>query len=91
MSKYPHFVEALRGLGSNNGERAARLGVSKSTLYCYLRGDSLPSIEKVKRIPVLDEALTRDFCPETHPNITKPLLEKYRFLYFIVVRESVPV
>lgn len=66
MSKYPHFVEALRGLGKNNDERAARLGVSKSTLYYYLRGDMLPSVEKVKRIPELDEALTRDFHPETH-------------------------
>jgi hypothetical protein len=61
MSKYPHFVEALRNLGKNNDERAARLGVAKSTLYYYLRGDMLPPIEKVKRIPELDEALTLDF------------------------------
>lgn len=64
MSKYPNFVEALRGLGKNNDERAAKLGVSKSALYYYLRGDTLPPIEKVKRIPELDNALTRDFRPE---------------------------
>ena len=29
--------------------------------YYYLRGDILPPVEKIKRIPELDEALTLDF------------------------------
>jgi len=60
MNKYPHFVQALRNLGVTNDERAARLGVSRSALYYYLRGEMLPPVEKVKRIPELDDALTRD-------------------------------
>jgi hypothetical protein len=64
MSKYPHFVAALRNLGENNDERASRLGVSKSALYYYLRGQTLPPVEKVKRFPTLDEALTRDIRGE---------------------------
>lgn len=65
MSKYPHFVEALRDLGSTNTEIAARLGVSKSALYYYLRCETLPPVEKVKRFPTLDEALTRDIRGES--------------------------
>jgi transcriptional regulator with XRE-family HTH domain len=59
--KYPRYLVALRGLGRNNDEIAARLGCSKSMLYYYLRGDILPPVEKIKRIPELDEALTLDF------------------------------
>lgn len=63
MSKYPNFLLALRALGRTNDEIAARLGCSKSMLYVYLRGDALPPVEKVKRIPELDEALTLDIRP----------------------------
>jgi len=65
MSKYPHFAEALRELGSTPNEIATRLGVSRSALYYYLRGETLPSVEKIKRFPTLDEALTRDIRGES--------------------------
>lgn len=64
MSKYPHFSEALRELGNTNEERAKVLGVSRTSFYLYLRGEMLPPVEKVKRFPSLDEALTRDIRGE---------------------------
>lgn len=66
MSKYPHFTEALRGLGNTNDECAQRLGVSRTSFYLYLRGEMLPPVEKVKRFPTLDNALTLDIRGEAH-------------------------
>lgn len=60
MSRYPHFVEALRKLEPTSTLRAQRLGVSRRSLFYYQRGDHLPPIEIIKREPTLDEALSRD-------------------------------
>lgn len=64
MDKYPHFTRALRALGTTDLECAERLGVSRSTFYNYLRGSSLPPVEKVKKLPELDHALTLDIRGE---------------------------
>lgn len=64
MHRYPNFYEALRALGKTNYERAALLGVSRSTLQNYLRGDMLPPVEKVKRFKEIDDALTLDIRGE---------------------------
>jgi transcriptional regulator with XRE-family HTH domain len=63
--KYPHFAKALRALGKTDRECAQALGVSRGTFYNYLRGVSLPSVEKVKLHPTLDHALTLDIRGET--------------------------
>lgn len=65
MSKYPNFRDALLKLAPTNRERAALLGVSERSVIYYLQGVSLPPVEKVKRFPVLDDALTLDIRPET--------------------------
>ena len=66
MSKYPHFREALLKLAPTNRERAELLGVSERSIAYYLSGELLPPVEKVKRFPDLDEALTRDLRPKSH-------------------------
>jgi predicted transcriptional regulator len=69
MSKYPHFREALIKLAPTNRERAELLGVSERSIAYYLSGVSLPPVEKVKRFPDLDEALTHDLRPKSHHEI----------------------
>lgn len=71
MNKYPNFLAALRALGRTNDEIATRLGCSKSMLYVYLRGEALPPVEKVKRIPELDDALTRDIRSDFQAGIAQ--------------------
>ncbi len=71
MNKYPRYLEALRNLGTNNDEIAKRLGCSRSMLYYYLRGEVLPPVEKVKRIPELDDALTIDIRGENQVEIVQ--------------------
>lgn len=63
MIKYPHFVQALRELAPTNKERAAIIGCSERSIIMYLQCEALPHVEKVKRVPSLDEALTRDIRP----------------------------
>jgi len=63
MHKYPHFVEALRNLAPTNRERAARMSVSVRAVNTYFRGTTLSHVLKVKQIPELDDALTRDIRP----------------------------
>jgi hypothetical protein len=65
MDKYPHFAKALRALGRTDMECAQALGVSRASFYNYLRGTSLPPVEKVKQHPSLDHALTLDIRGET--------------------------
>lgn len=63
MSKYPNFTQALRDLAPTNKERAAIIGCSERSVIMYLQGEALPHVERLKRIPSLDEALTRDIRP----------------------------
>jgi predicted transcriptional regulator len=60
---YPNFAQALRELAATDAQRAALLGVSRRMVLSYKRGDSLPSVDKVKRHAALDDALTRDIRP----------------------------
>lgn len=60
---YPHFLQALRELAATDEQRAQLLGVSRRMVISYKRGDSLPSVDKVKRHAALDDALTRDIRP----------------------------
>ena len=69
--KYPRYLAALRNLGRTNDEIAAKLGCSKSMLYYYLRGEVLPPVEKIKRNPELDEALTLDFRHEIQSDLAQ--------------------
>lgn len=62
--RYPHFVQALRDLAPTDAERARLLGVSERSVKYYLSGDMLPHAATVKRIPELDDALTRDIRPQ---------------------------
>lgn len=62
---YPHFRAALLRLAPTNRERAELLDVSERAIAYYLSGAMLPPVEKVKRFPDLDEALTRDLRPST--------------------------
>jgi hypothetical protein len=63
MNNYPNFRAALLKLASTNRERATLLGVSERSIANYLSSTTLPSVEKVKRFPELDDALTRDLRP----------------------------
>lgn len=64
MEKYPHFIQALRELAPTNKERAAILGCSKRSVIMYLQGEALPHVTTVKKVPSLDDALTRDLRPQ---------------------------
>lgn len=62
--KYPHFVQALRELAPTNKERAAIIGCSERSVIMYLQCEALPHVERLKRIPALDDALSRDLRPQ---------------------------
>lgn len=62
---YPHFTAAVRALARTNAERAAIIGCSERAVILYMQGKALPHVVKVKRIPELDHALTRDIRGET--------------------------
>lgn len=64
MEKYPHFIQALRDLAPTNKERAAILGCSERSVIMYLQGEALPHVRTVKKVPSLDDALTRDLRPQ---------------------------
>jgi hypothetical protein len=60
---WPNFRNALLDLAPTNRERAEMLGCSERTVAYYLSGLMLPPVEKVKRYPSLDRALTLDVAP----------------------------
>lgn len=71
MEKYPHFRQALISLAPTNRERAALLECSQRTVAYYLSGMMLPPVEKVKRFPTLDHALTLDLAPKLHTDMVQ--------------------
>lgn len=63
---YPHFLRALEQLAATDAQRADALGVSRGMVLRYRLGRALPSVDIVKKHPTLDDALTRDFRPESN-------------------------
>lgn len=68
---YPHFKNAMLRLAPTNRERAALLECSQRAIAYYLSGVMLPPVEKVKKFPTLDHALTLDLAPEIRTDIVQ--------------------
>jgi len=69
MSRYPNFDQALRNIAPTPDEIAVKLGVSRRSVFYYLRGDYLPPLTVIKRVPELDDALDRDLSEQRQAEI----------------------
>lgn len=71
MKNYPHFRQALLDLAPTNRARANLLECSQRTIAYYLSGVMLPPVEKVKKFPTLDHALTLDLAPQIRTELVQ--------------------